>query len=307
MAVTFTIVGIGEALWDLLPQGAALGGATLNAALHAHQLAVRVGGRGVVVSRVGQDGRGDQVVSELEQRGMTTWYLQRDPDRPTGIVYVDVDAGGEPSFDIVRDVAWDWMQYDPDLDDLAHSTDAVCFGSLAQRVGESRSTIYRFLNDARRAIKLFDVNLRQDYYDQRVIRRSCELASIVKMNESELPVVVGLLGMDISAGEDDHDATVRRLMERYHVNHVALTRGERGTLLYTAEGRYEGTVPTYERAEHADSVGAGDACTAGLLYGMVRRWPLERTLELANHLGAYVASQPGAVPVMPDAILRMAE
>ncbi len=300
MARRFSIVGLGEALFDVFPEAEMLGGAPLNVAVHAQQLGQPRGGAGIAVSRVGQDDLGQRVARELQDRGMDTSYLQTDPDHDTGRVYVGVDECGEPDYDIVGDVAWDWLQFDPDMEDLARRCDAVCFGSLAQRTAQSRNTIYRFLETAGRGIKLFDVNLRQNFHDQNVLRRSCELATSVKLNEDELPVVARTLG--ISA--DNEQAAVAALLKKYALQHVVLTRGEAGTVLHTATTRFDGKVPLYSRDPDADNVGAGDACAAAILVGLVLRRPMEAIVELANHAGAYVASQPGATPALPQGLLE---
>ena len=318
MPAAFTIVGLGEALFDLFPDRQVLGGATLNVAIHAHALATGLPrpGRGVVVSRVGQDESGGRLLAELGQRGMTCDFVQTDPDHDTGKVYVATDPAGGPQFDIVADVAWDKLQYDPDMEQLAQRCEAVCFGTLAQRDGQARYTIHRFLDAAARAVRLCDVNLRAPYYDARILRRSLELANAVKLNEQELATVTRLLGL--AAGDGDHavEAQVRALLGAYRqLKLLALTRGPRGTVLYTpaggqagggtAPGRYEQEPVSYPAAAGADAVGAGDACSAGLLVGMLLRWPLERTLRLANHAGAFVAAQPGATPALPKNLLDM--
>lgn len=301
-ATRFTIVGIGEALFDLFPDEQRLGGAPLNVAVHAHQLAKARQGRGIVVSRIGYDDLGTLIRQELEQRSMSVAYLQTDPDRPTGRVYVDFDRQGQPTYDIANDAAWDVIQFDPDLEDLAIMCNAVCFGTLAQRNGLSRNNIYRFLHAARRAVRLFDVNLRQDYYDQNNLRRSCEFATIVKLNEEELPKVANLLGLSV----EDETEGARALLGQYDLEMVVLTRGERGTHLYLPDDVViDGAPASYPPAEGADAVGAGDGCAAAILVGRVLRLPPQTIADLANHVGAFIASQPGATPTLPDAILDM--
>ena len=311
MDARFTIVGLGEALFDLFPSGAILGGAPLNVAFHAHQLLGRANGRGVVASRVGQDALGRQIADALKSRGMTADYLQADPDKPTGQVYVAVDDKGQPTFEIVKDVAWDWLQFDFDLEDLSRRCDAICFGTLAQRNGQSRNTIYRVLTTATRAVRMFDMNLRQQFYDRQILLRSCEMSTAVKLNDQELPIVSRQLALGVADAEPGaraaQDAAVTALLKRFpNVKLVALTRGAQGTVLYTGQARHESAPVSYPMSERADAVGAGDACSAGLLAGMVLRLPLEKTLALANHAGAFVASQPGATPTLPDAVLRLA-
>lgn len=301
MAHRFTIVGLGEALFDLLPEGEKLGGAPLNVAVHAHQLAQARGGRGVIVSRVGQDDLGQRVYDELHERGMTTDYLQSDPDRPTGTVVVDL-SGDAVSYDIVEGVAWDIIQYDPDVEDLAQHCDAVCFGTLAQRDAQSRNTIYRFLDAARRAFKLFDVNLRPPWYDAQSVKRSTEYANGLKLNEDELPEVAEMLGVY----EDDPDALVQGVMSRYDLKLMVLTRGKRGTrLIAPGQAPVDGEMPAFTPEDHADPVGAGDSVSAAVLLGRVMRFDLERTADLANHVGAFVAGRHGPTPPLPEHLLDM--
>jgi len=205
-------------------------------------------------------------------------------------------------------VAWDWLQFDPDLEELARRCEAVCFGSLAQREGQTRNTIYRFLSTASHAIRMFDVNLRQHYYDQRVLRRSCEEATVVKLNDAELPVVADLLAVTPASGEAEPSfALARALLRQFSLKLVALTRGAKGTVLLTPTQTLQQPPVSYPPAPGADAVGAGDACAAGLLVGMMLRWPLSKVLSLANHTGAYVASQPGATPKLPEWLLEKAQ
>ena len=289
------IVGIGEALFDVFPDEQRLGGAPLNVAVHAQQL----GNAGVVVSRIGQDELGGRVIEELRRREMSTAHVQHDPDRPTGTVWVDLSVDDSPSYDIVRDVAWDNLQWDGDLDDLAGHTQAICFGTLAQREAQTRNTIYRFVQSAHRAIRLFDVNLRQDYYDRQKINRSLELASALKLNADELKALSGLLNLS-----ERRDEAIAALIRQHQLDWVALTQGAEGTSVYTASTRHIGRA--IAAAEGGDAVGARDATAAALLHGALRRWPWARTLELANTLGAHVAGQPGACPELTDPIRQLA-
>ena len=276
----FNVVGLGEALFDLLPAGPVLGGAPLNVAVHAQQL----GARGVLVSRVGRDALGERLRGEAENRGLDASGLQIDPARPTGTVAVTLEKG-EPRYDITKDVAWDHLEFTPELRALADTADAVCFGSLGQRSPRSRETIGRFVESAAKAVRLFDVNLRQDYYSAELLRDSLRRASIVKLNQDELPVVLGLLGM----------SSLDSLRVEYGLTHAVLTRGAEGTSINGVAGE----PVRFPVQPDADSVGAGDACSAGVLTGVLRGWPIERTLALANRMGAYVASVPGATPRLP--------
>lgn len=301
MAAVFTIVGLGEALFDVFPDKQVLGGAPLNAAVHAHQLAAVRGGRGVVVSRVGQDALGDRLRQELSDRGMSLDYIQSDPDHPTGRVYVTLDEQGRPDYEIVVNAAWDWLQWDPDLEDLARRCDAVCFGSLSQRHNQTRGNVQRFVADARQAIRLFDLTLRQHYYDRFVLRRSCELANVLKLNLEELEVLCQTLGIT----EKDVDRRVAALHKEFKLRLVAVTRGEKGTVLYSPTTRYEGAPAVFQPAPNADTVGAGDACTAAIMVGLILRLPPQKIADAANQIGAYLASVPGATPKLPVELLQL--
>ncbi|MEX2093834.1 MAG: PfkB family carbohydrate kinase [Pirellulales bacterium] len=301
-----TIVGLGEALWDVLPGGKVLGGAPLNVACHVHALLQgspsHGGSRGqaVVASRVGTDALGDEVVRELVRRGMANSYVQRDAVHPTSTVNVELQAG-QPTFTFAPDVAWDHLEFTPEWTELAARCDAACFGTLAQRSPGSRETIWRFLDAAPQAIRLFDVNLRQGFYDRESILEGCRRATLIKLNEQELPVVVESVGL--SAGSP-HDQ-LARLRDKFDLAAVVFTRGERGTMMVLESEIVDLPPVSYPMGPGADAVGAGDACSAGVLVGWLLGLPLSRIAELANHLGAFVASQPGATPELPLTITAM--
>lgn len=294
------IVGIGEALFDVFDGEARLGGAPLNVAVHAHRLLGRLrdgtsgGGQGVVVSRVGREDRGDRIVATLNEEGMTADFLQRDDTRATGQVTVEKTDGGGHTFHIERGAAWDAIVWNETLAGLARRASAVAFGSLAQRDEKSRATIQRFVGEAKDAIKLFDVNLRSsdgtDFFDADVLRRGCELADYVKLNDEELETVGRLTGTD----------SAESLREAFGLEAVIFTRGTKGTAAYTAAGFIEGEpADAVEKAPDADTVGAGDSCSAALLAALVSGRSLNEALDLANEVAAYVAHQPGATPVLP--------
>jgi fructokinase len=277
-----------------LPGGKALGGAPLNVACHADALLRGRGGRGVVASRVGKDALGDEVARELARRGMTADYLQREADHATSTVDVQLQAG-QPTFTFTPDIAWDHLAFTPEWAELAARCDAVCFGTLAQRSHQSRATIWQFLDGARQAIRLFDVNLRQGFYDRESIVEGCRRATIVKFNDQELPIVATAVG--ISAGRPEEQ--LAQLRSSFDLDAVVFTRGERGTLLVLADEVIDPPAVNYPKQPDADSVGAGDACSAGILAGWALGLAPARTVELANHLGAFVASLPGATPELP--------
>lgn len=310
MADPFTIVGLGESLFDVFPDRAILGGAPLNVAYHAHQLSSASGGRGVVASRAGTDGLGVRLLDELRTCGLTTEFVQIDAFHPTGRVDITL-RNGEPTYEFLADVAWDYLEWTPEWRRLAETCNAVVFGTLAQRCPTSQATVQRFVETARQAIRLFDVNLRVTFFDAESLRGSAELATAIKLNETELPVVLRLLGLaaDPTTPKPGRQSSgdARRLLQAFAqtgLRYVVVTRGEHGTELWTHEATVRGPVAKFERHPQADNVGAGDACSAGLLWGWLNDWSLERTVTLANRLGAFVASQPGATPAIPDELQR---
>src|SRR6266542_1713081 len=185
------IVGLGEVLWDLLPGGKEPGGAPFNFTFHCHQL----GHASAIVSRVGRDDLGREVRDVLVRLGLSDAFLQTDDAHPTGTVQVDVDRGGQPTFTITPNVAWDHLAWKDDLEALLSRAQAVCFGTLAQRHAVSRATIQRALRAARNALVVCDINLRQHYYDREVIEASLSASRWAKLNEDELEVLDALLGL----------------------------------------------------------------------------------------------------------------
>jgi fructokinase len=292
----YTIVGIGELLWDRLPAGEQLGGAPANFAYHASLL----GNDARVLSRVGGDPRGAQATKRLRELGLTADFIQRDDAHATGTGTVQVDASGQPDFIITRDVAWDYLELTPQWQALAQTADAVCFGSLAQRSPAARQTIRRFVEAMRKdALTVFDVNLRQSFYTRKVIAESLRMARLAKLNHLELAQVAAMFKL-IGASEAELS---RRLLIEFALELVCITRGERGSVL----------VSRTETVEHpgfgvavVDTVGAGDAFTAALAYHYLNRAPLAVISEAANLMGATVAGHAGAMPVIErDVLMRV--
>ncbi|HEY4231999.1 MAG TPA: PfkB family carbohydrate kinase [Lacipirellulaceae bacterium] len=298
MPQSMTIVGLGEALWDMLPGGKQLGGAPLNVACHAHQLLRICGGRGVVASRIGGDDLGHDVVAQLAAREMPTEFVQRDGAHATSTVHVEL-KDGQPTYRFTPDIAWDHLEFTPQWQQLAARCGAVCFGTLAGRSPQSRRTIWSFLDEAPQAVRLFDVNLRQGFYDRESIVEGCRRATIVKLNEEELPIVARELGPD----DGPVELQLRQLLAKFALTAVVYTRGPRGTLLVLTDELIDPAPVKYPAAANADAVGAGDACSAGILVGFLLGWPPARIAALANRLGAFVASQPGATPTLPVEIV----
>ncbi len=291
-----TICGLGELLWDLLPAGERLGGAPANFTV----MAARLGNRGVIASRLGADKRGTQAREVLHRYPADLSYLQTDPELPTGTVGVEI-ADGEPQYEIHAPVAWDFLEWTPEWKSLAEETDAVCYGTLAQREGASRETIRSFLRTTPAdCARVFDVNLRDPFYSARVIAESLLLATIFKLNESEVPVVLEMLGAEPKLAEAARRHSeagllqaARWLLERYPLALVAITMGGQGSLLVTREtyDRHPGT-----EVKVVDTVGAGDAFTAAMVDAYLRGATLAEINAVGNRWGGWVASQPGAIP-----------
>lgn len=299
------VVAIGEALYDHVPGGRVLGGAPLNFAIHLKRL---LGGRATValVSRVGDDEPGTRMLDHLRARGVDTRGVQRDPARPTGRALVSADARGEPVFDLPRGVAYDAIEADSATLALVANADAIHFSTLAQREPASRAAIQQLAAAARCPLRVFDVNLRQGHVVPQAVEWGFAHADVLKINDEELGRVASVLGW---RGRPDPDATLERLCAASSMHTIALTRGPRGTVLHHRGQRIELTpdeAPRFERHPLADAVGAGDACTAGLVAGLITGLDPRATLRLSSACGAYVASRPGPTPELPASILALA-
>ena len=280
------VVGLGEVLWDLLPGGACLGGAPANFAY----ITTLMGDQGIVASCVGEDSRGLEAMRRMDELGLDIDHVQTDRQHPTGTVDVEVDGNGQPGFEIARDVAWDHLQWTLDWQHLAETVDAVCFGSLAQRAETSRATIRRFLAAcAPGTLKIFDVNLRQSFYTPDILAQSMKLADIVKLNNDELPKIMSLTKIS----HDGELGSARRLIHDYDLKVVCITRGGHGSLLVTDTDSSEH--PGF-KVRVADTVGSGDAFTAGMVHEYLHGASLDLMNEVANLVGAWVASEVGAMP-----------
>ena len=292
-----TVVGLGELLWDMLPEGPQLGGAVSNFAV----MAARLGNNGAIATRIGTDPLGREAMAFLKTTPVDTSYIQEDFSRVTGTVTVTLDAG-QPQFTIHEPVAWDFLEFTPHWLALAEQADAVCFGSLAQRSPASRRTIESFLHETRpECLRIFDVNLRAPFFSSEVVEQSLELATIFKLNADEMPRVLSLLGFPDAAGitPDFLLNGARQIIDQFPVQLVAITLGSQGSLLVTRNevDRH----PGYP-AEVVDTVGAGDAFTAAMTLGWLAGWDLEEINHRANEVASYVCTQPGATPALPPGI-----
>ncbi len=280
------VVGLGEVLWDQLPERTCLGGAPANFAY----ITTLMGDQGIVASRVGEDSLGLEALRRMEELGLNIDHVQTDRQRPTGTVKVEVDSKGLARFEIAQPVAWDSLEWTQDWQHLAEEADAVCFGSLAQRSDQSRAAIRHFLSSTSlSAVKIFDVNLRQSYYSQQVLSESMKLADIVKLNDEELPKIMSLN----KATHKDNLSSAQWLIRTYDLKLVCITRGGRGSLLVRNGDSSEH--PGF-RVQVADTVGSGDAFTAGLVHEYLQGASLGLMNEVANLVGAWVASEVGATP-----------
>lgn len=295
MSTPKCIVGLGELLWDMLPDGPRLGGAVSNFAV----MAARLGNRGVIATRIGTDQLGRDAMALLKKTPVETGFVQEDFSRVTGTVTVTLEAG-QPQYTIHEPVAWDFLEFTPHWLALAEQADAVCFGSLAQRSPASRRTIESFLHETRpTCVRVFDVNLRSPFFTEEIVERSLELATIFKLNADEMPQVLSLLHFPdgISTAPDSLLNSARQIIDQFPVQMVAITLGAQGSLLITRNevDRH----PGYP-ANLVDAVGAGDAFTAAITHFYLRGAPLNQLNAAGNRWGAWVASRAGAMPELTD-------
>ncbi|MFC1582012.1 carbohydrate kinase [Planctomycetota bacterium] len=285
------ILGIGELLWDLLPGGRKPGGAVANMIHFTRQL----GTRAFLATAVGADNAGRDLVEAMVAAGHDPCLMQTDEEHPTGTVSITIADDGQPDFTIHTEVAWDNIRLTDELRDIAAEADAVCFGSLAQRAPVSRETVRNLVSAApNAALRVCDINLRQAFWDAGVLRWCLETADVVKLNDEELPVVAQELGLE---------ADPEYLREHFNLKVLALTRGGKGSLLL-GEG---------ERVDHpgletgiTDTVGAGDSFAAVLTVGLLENRELAVISDSANRIAAFVCSQDGGTPLLPEELSAQA-
>jgi len=288
------IVGLGEILWDMLPSGKALGGAPANFAFHAKEL----GESSVVISCVGNDEMGREIISSLENMDMSTEFLYIDKTHPTGVVSVTINKEMKPSYLIQEGVAWDYIPTSALLSELAFKSTAVCFGTAAQRSQLSRMTIQKFVGlMGQDSIRVFDINLRQNFYSLDVIETSLSLANVLKLNVNELSVVKKLLRLN-----EDEEKILNELSRKYSLRLIALTKGMEGSILYS-----EGRISKHEgyRINLEDTVGAGDAFVAALVTGLLRGYELDDLNNKANCVASYICSKHGGTPSLTNEIRQL--
>jgi fructokinase len=311
------VLGVGELLWDILPAGRREGGIPIEhsadgapvqslighlggAPANFTVMAGRLGDHAAILSRIGRDQLGRDAIDQLDPMPIDASPVQVDMQHPTGNVSVEFSEG-EPQYQIHENAAWDFLELTDEWVRLAERADAICFGSLAQRNRASRQTIQTLAAESSAScIRVFDVNLRAPYYSSEVVQESLELASVLKLNENELPQVMNLLGLPINQELDSEQlrsGSERILNEFPSLEMIAVTRGDRGSLLVRRE---EWNEHPGIRANVADPIGCGDAFTAAMIHYMLRGAPLAILNEAGNRWGAWVASQTGAMPVLPE-------
>lgn len=281
------VVGLGEVLWDVFPDGKRVGGAPANFAFHAN----RQNCTGIVVSAVGQDALGDEIENFFAQKNLAV-LLSRVPE-PTGTVRVRTDDKGVASYVFAESCAWDNLPFSGAVAQIAQSAHAVCFGTLAQRDPRSRKTIHRFLDHvSESALRIFDVNLRQNFYSTETILASLERCSVLKINEDEAPVIAKAIGAETYSREVFFD----RIFQEYSkLKIIARTSGSAGSVVVSRAGTYS-ELPTDSGIRVVDTVGAGDAFTSGLVTGLLSGESPESAHQRAVELAGFVCSRAGAMP-----------
>jgi fructokinase len=281
------VAGIGELLWDVLPTGKQVGGAPCNFAFHAMQ----AGCESIVFSAVGNDQPGDELLSALAGLNLNCEYIQRN-SFPTGTVTVTLNEKGHPQYVIHENTAWDNILFNTKTESKIKELDAVCFGSLGQRNSVSAATIQRLLEALKPGcLKVFDINLRQHFYSPEIITKSLEFATVLKLNDEELPVLSELFAL---TGEVKNQLT--QLLSRFNLRTVVYTMGEKGSIIMTGN---EYSFLESPKVVVSDTVGAGDSFTAVIVSGLLKGAPLSKVHEMATRIAAYVCTQKGATPMIP--------
>ncbi len=286
----FTAIGLGEILWDVLPDKTMLGGAPANFAYHFSSL----GGHGIPVSRIGDDELGRNALATLEAHVVPTAHISIDPIHPTGTVDASIDTHGIATYTFPDDVAWDFLTIDDATMQLATQADVICFGTLAQRSKISQEAIHSFLRAAPQALKIYDINLRQNFYSAERILASLNLADILKINDEELAVVTKMFSLP-TAEED----ALRVLIKEHNLKLAVLTRGGEGSLILSPDSRSE--LPG-QPTTVVDTIGAGDSFTAAMALAALRGFELDAINEYATRVAAHVCGQAGAMPEIPESL-----
>ena len=285
------VVGLGEALWDILPDGKKLGGAPANFAFHAGQFGLNA----IAVSALGEDKLAEETIEQLEAKKLA-YCMPRVP-YPTGTVQVTLDAGGVPTYDIKENVAWDNIPFNKDIEAIARKTRAVCWGSLAQRNVVSRNTIYSFLDATPKdCMKIFDINLRQNFYTKEAIRASIKRCNVLKINDEELLLMRGMFGIENTSDEE----ACKWFIEQFDLRYLILTGGATFSTIMSNDGEVS-TLAT-PHVTVADTVGAGDSFSGTFTGRILNGDSLGLAHRAAVNTAAFVCTQEGAWPTYPAEI-----
>ena len=283
------VVGLGEVLWDVLPEGKKLGGAPANFAYHAGQFLGM--DNTIAISALGNDPLAEETIEALKEH-QQNYLLPRVP-YPTGTVQVTLDGQGIPSYEIKEDVAWDNIPFNNDIADIARNCQAVCFGSLAQRNSVSRTTIHRFLDATPSdCLKIFDINLRQHFYTKEIIQDSIRHCNILKINDEELELVGQLFGYP----DLDFENKCWLILGKYNLDMLVLTCGTNGSYVFTPGNVSFQSTP---KVQVADTVGAGDSFTGSFVASILKGKNVAEAHSIAVQVSAYVCTQNGAMPSLP--------
>ncbi|MDO4583131.1 MAG: carbohydrate kinase [Planctomycetia bacterium] len=290
------VIGLGEVLWDCFEEGRKPGGAPANVAFQANQLGLD----GRIVSRIGDDALGEELLAFLQSQGLSTDLIQHDSSHPTGTVTVDKSISTAPVYTIHRNVAWEFLEFTDSLQAMTEKIAAVCFGTLAQRSPTTRQTIHRFLDALPPScLRVYDVNLRQNDYSREILKTSFQKADVVKMNDEEWLVVAELF-------EQKRDSMVpfcQWLSETFRIPRICITRGGDGCLMVESnpeEGAFHVIEVPGEKVEVADTIGSGDAFTAAWIDALLHQAPLKLQAMFANAVGTLVATRAGGMPILRE-------
>jgi fructokinase len=282
----FKVAGIGELLWDVLPSGKQIGGAPFNFAYHAGQ----VGCEPYVISAIGKDELGTEILEKANQLGIYSGYIQKNK-YSTSTVTVRLDINGHPDYTIHENVAWDYIHWNSEMNELSEKIDAVCFGSLAQRNPVSAETIFSFLKAVKPScLKVFDINLRQQYYNKENINKSLKLTNVLKLNDEELPVLAGYFKLTGNVNDQ-----LDLLVEKFNLEYIVYTMGSKGSIIITPD---DYSVMEAPKVKVRDTVGAGDAFAATFIAGILQKKSLAEIHKIATEVAAVVCTQVGAITDM---------
>ncbi|MGE8431393.1 carbohydrate kinase family protein [Chryseobacterium joostei] len=277
------VVCFGEVLWDIFPSGSRAGGAPFNVAYNLFKMGIDT----KMLSRIGNDQLGHQLLNQIDQWGITTDFIQVDQERPTGTVLADFDEHGEAQYKIVKEVAWDYIEALPKHKELIQNSKAFVFGSLIARNEASKKTLLELLEHSK--FRIFDVNFRPPFIDFEFIKKLLYKADLVKMNKAELRTILEFLGVDYI----DEDTSIRHLQDYFNLNEIILTKGSKGARYFVGSTSYN--FPAVH-IEIADTVGSGDSFLAGFLSKRIQGRSSEEIMKQATSLGAFITSKSGACP-----------